>query len=117
MTNTSSTTLPDLPGGPLPSRDPGRTVRIAALYALAAYFVEHALEHAPQHVILTHHISPDDEIDAGLRAAAVRSFAERHGVEVHTAGSTLHASAVLEVDGLKVIFTLTTPMLNRERPL
>lgn len=70
MTQASNTTE-------LPGRQPGRAARIAALFMLAQWFVEHPEIPMPTSVIATWITDAQDEPDQATRYAAVHAIAEQ----------------------------------------
>lgn len=117
MTNANATPLPDLPGGTLPQRDPGRTVRIAELHALASWFEDNPDVAMPTHIDMRHHISQSDEVDAGLRVAAVRrSAVARPGAELDAGGTSIWSVETLTTfDSMRVTYAVITAMVNSGR--
>lgn len=70
MTQASTTTE-------LPGRQPGRAARIAALFMLAQWFVEHPEIPMPTSIIATWVTDAQDEPDQATRYAAVHAIADQ----------------------------------------
>lgn len=115
MTNANATPLPDLPGGVLPQRDPNRTIRIAELHALASWFEDHPEIAMPTHVDLRHYISQTDEIDAGLRVAAVRKAGDRPGAQLDAGGTSIWSLEKLFLTSMAITYSVHTRMINSGR--
>lgn len=99
----------------MPRREPGRTVRIAALRDLAQWFEDNPDVPMPTNIDMRHHITPDDEIDAGLRVAAVRAAGARPQAHMDASGTSMWAIERVPAEGIDVTYALHTVLTNYGR--
>lgn len=59
----------------------GRAQKIAAIHALADWFVRHPEAPLPTYLTASHSVTPKDEVDEATRVAGVRSVAQ--GMALH----------------------------------